>query len=103
MATQFAFCQLGVSFNKSDLQVAVSRPVEAESITSSGSNQQTTITAPTDMTGLVCRVATDTAVYVKFGPDPNALTDTGARFFMPIGSVEYFRVKPGDKAAVVNI
>jgi hypothetical protein len=49
----------------------------------------------------ICRVATDTQVYVSFGANPNALTD-GLRFLMPANSVEYFYVKAGDKAAVVT-
>lgn len=103
MATQFAFCQLGVGFGLGVLAVPLASTVASENITSSASNQQTTLTAPTGIGELVCRVATDTAVYVAFGTSPNALTGTGTRFFMPIGSVEYFRVAPGQKGAVVNI
>ena len=103
MPVQFAFCQFGVGFGLGNLPVPVASSVVSENITSSGSNQQTTATAPTGIADLVCRVATDTAVYVNFGANPNALTGTAARFFMPICSVQFFRVNPGDKAAVVNI
>jgi hypothetical protein len=101
--TQFAFCQLGVGFGANVLEVPVASTVTSEGIAPSGSNQQTTATAPTGIAELVCRVTTDTAVYVAFGANPNASTGAAARFFMPIGSVGYFRVNPGDKAAVVNI
>jgi hypothetical protein len=49
----------------------------------------------------VCRVATDTAVYVSFGTAPNATSDAG-RVFMPAGVTEYFRVGAGYKGAVVE-
>lgn len=102
MPVQFAFCQFGVGFGLGNLPVPVASSVAAENITSSASNQQTTLAAPTGIADLVCRVATDTAVYVSFGASPNATT-AATRFFMPIGSVQFFRVNPGDRAAVVNI
>lgn len=73
----------------------------SEGIAPSGSNQQTTATAYS--TGkTICRVATDTAVYVAFGSSPNASTGTTARAFMPANSVEYFLVAASNKAAVVT-
>jgi hypothetical protein len=103
MAIGFAFCQLGVGFGANALQVPVATSVVSENITPSASNQQTTATAPTGISELMCRVSADTAVYVAFGTNPNALTGTGTRFHMPAGTIEYFRVRPGDKAAVVNV
>ena len=100
--THFAFCQVGVGFGLGNIPVPVASSVASEGIVPSGSNQQTTLTAPTGIADLMCRVATDTAVYVTFGPNPNALSGTAARFFIPANGVEYFRVNPGDEAAVVN-
>lgn len=69
-----------------------------ESVTPSGTNATTTLVALANQR--VCRVATDTQIYVSFGSAPNAGTDT-VRFLVPAGGVEYFRVSTGDKAAVI--
>ena len=69
---------------------------EAETI--SGANAATTVAATNAQN--VCRVVCDTASYVSFGSAPNAGTDS-VRFYMPANVVEYFRVKSGDKAAVI--
>lgn len=103
MPVQFAFCAVGVEYSgRSNIPVPVASTVVSENITSSASNQQTTATAPTTIADPMCRVATDTPVYVAFGTNPNALTGTAARFYIPANGVEYFRVNPGHKAAVVN-
>lgn len=47
-----------------------------------------------------CEVTVDTAAYVSFGSAPNAGTDQ-PRFFIPAGQTRYFRVKQGDKGAVI--
>jgi hypothetical protein len=99
--TQFAFVQVGVGYGQSNIPVPVASTVTSEGIVPSGSNQQTTAVAPTGLAEVMCRVATDTAVYVAFGADPDATT-AGERFFIPANGVEYFRVNPGDEAAVVE-
>lgn len=99
--TQFAFCQVGVGYGSSNIPVPIASSVTSEHKVPSASNQATTAVAPTGLAEVMCRVATDTAVYVKFGTTPDA-TVTGARFFIPANGIEYFRVSPGDKAAVVN-
>lgn len=101
-ATQFAFVQVGVGYGQGNIPVPIASTVTSETLTPSASNQQTTAVAPTGIPEVMCRVATDTAVYVTFGPNPNALTGTAARFLIPANGVEYFRVTPGNKAAVVN-
>ena len=100
--THFAFCQVGVGYGQGNIPVPIASSVTSEGIAPSASNQQTTATAPTGIPEVMCRVSTDTAVYVTFGTNPNALTGTAARFFIPANGVEYFRVNPGNKAAVVN-
>jgi hypothetical protein len=80
-------------------------PARCEDVTPTASNVATVKSA--DGTAFsaahqpVCRVATDTQVYVSFGAAPNATTDA-ERFLVPAGTVEYFYVKDGDKAAVVT-
>lgn len=101
MPVQFAFVQVGVGYGSSNIPVPIASTVVSENIAPSASNQQTTATAPTGIPEVMCRVSTDVAVYVTFGADPNALTGTAARFYMPANGVEYFRVNPGNKAAVV--
>lgn len=70
-----------------------------ESVTPSGTNAATTLAAIASQT--MCRVATDTQIYVSFGAAPNAGTDS-VRFLLPAGAVEVFRVATGDKAAVIT-
>ncbi len=93
--TQFAFGQVNGDIPS---MFAVGATVESEA--PSGTNAATTAAATNSQP--MCRVATDTDVYVSFGSAPNAGTDT-IRFFVPAGSVEYFRVSPGSKAAVITI
>lgn len=103
MPVQFAFVQVGVEYNgRSNIPVPIASSVTSESITSTTSNQQTTATAPTGISEVMCRVATDVPVFVRFGTNPNA-TVAGNRFFLPANAIEYFRVNPGDKGAVVNV
>lgn len=92
--TQFAFGSLNA-----DVPAFFVAGSQVESEAPSGSSVATTATATATQT--TCRVATDTAVYVSFGPAPNASSDT-IKFFMPAGSVEYFRISSGNKAAVVT-
>lgn len=92
--TQFAFVTIDGLAPVLDV-----RNSTVESKVPSGSSAATTAAADKDST--VCRVATDTAVYVSFGTAPNATSDT-IKFFVPAGAVEYFRVKYQDKAAVVT-
>ena len=69
-----------------------------ETLTPSGSSAASTAAAAASQ--MVCRVATDTQVYVSFGSAPNAGTDT-VRFFMPANATRYFRVSTGHKGAVI--
>ncbi len=105
--TQFAFCRVGqMQYGNVTPVVITGYGISSESVSVTGSNQQTTATAPAVATGggtPFCRVATDTAVYVAFGSSPNAATGTTTRFMLPAGAVDYFAVTPGDKAAVVTI
>lgn len=92
--TQFAFGMVNA-----DLPAMFDNGATVESEVPTGSNVATSAAATAGQS--ICRVATDTAVYVSFGSAPNAGTDT-IRFFIPANAVEYFRVSVGDKAAVIT-
>lgn len=91
--THFAFC---VADDRAPVARGV--PTAAETKTPSGASAQTAVTSTTPFVGM-CRVATDTAVYVAFGNNPTASAATG--FLVPAGAVDYFSVAPNDKAAVI--
>ena len=101
MPVQFAFCQVGVGYGTSNIPVPIASSVAAETLAPSSSNQQTVSAAPTGIPEVMCRVATDTAIYVAFGANPNAVTGTTTRLYIPANGVEYIRVNAGNKAAVV--
>lgn len=92
--TQFCFTTVGDT-----APVAYSGSATFEVKTPSGSSAATTAAANASQT--ICRVATDTAVYVAFGSSPTASSTAG--FMIPANAVEYFRVASGDKAAVITV
>ena len=94
--THLAFCNLGSVVNAASLPITLSGSVVSEAITPTASNQQSSASTR----GFV-RVATDTAVYVAFGANPDATTTTG-RFYLPAGSVEWYAISVSDKVAVVT-
>lgn len=94
-ATQFAFCSINADIDVAPFAAGATVETEAPS----GTNAATAAAATATQT--VCRVATDTLVYVSFGSAPNAGTDT-IRFMCPANSVSFFRVSSGDKAAVIT-
>lgn len=72
----------------------------SESITSSGTSAQSTITAKRGET--VVRVAaTDGAIAVNAGANPTATLASGIA--IPSGGFEYISVAEGDKIAVIDI
>lgn len=92
--THFAFCSVNADMPQSPNASGMS----AEVTTPTGTSAATTAAARADQG--VCRVTTDTQVYVTFGSSPTATAATG--FMCPAGSVSLFRVKSGDKAAVIT-
>ena len=76
-----------------------------EDITPTAETQATTAAASTGLGAKYpgVRVANSgtSAVYVSFGPTPDAEEDAGRVLILP-GSVEYFTVRGGYKAAVVE-
>jgi len=102
--THFTFGQAGRSLHGVQVPAMLTTSFSSEGIVPSGSNQQTTAVASSDANAVnVCRVATDTAVYVSFGANPNAETGTTVRAFLPANAIEYFVVPASSKAAVVTI
>ena len=74
----------------------------SETFTSSASNQQSAAAAAVGGT-LVANIATDTAIYVAAGANPNCLTThLNKRKLIPAGGDLYVQIKPGDKIALVN-
>lgn len=102
MAVNISFGKVGNYGDGSKFPALIASTIStASAITASGSNQQSSVSAPQGGYTPVCRVATDAAIFVAFGADPNATT-TSARVWMPANSVEYFAVEPGDKVAVIT-
>ena len=93
--TQFSFSRIETRA----VPAVIADDAVSETKTPSGSNGTTTAAATGSRN--ICRVATDTAVYVSFGPAPDASTDT-SRFYMPAGAIEYYVVDSGWIAAVVT-
>jgi hypothetical protein len=99
--TQFAFGdERALTEAMKGKVIEVQSITASESKTPSGSAGATTAAAPLGGLGL-CRVSTDTLVYVSFGAAPNAGTDA-IRFMLPAGATEVFAVNPGDKASVIT-
>ena len=103
--TQISFGIVGQPVGR-EVPAMVAESVVSESITPSGSNQQTTIAARggdpvLDERNTMARIATDTTVYVSFGSAPDAVNDAN-RLLIPAGGVEYLFVRPGYMAAVVT-
>jgi len=101
--TQFAFGLVPNGLAPA-MRGADTKNTSVETKTPSGTTSATTAAASTttgNNQAPICRIATDTLVYVSFGSAPNAQTDT-VRFMVPAGGIEYFYVNPGDKAAVVT-
>lgn len=97
--TQFAFGSVRTFVGGALIPAVATTLPTSEAKTPSASNQQTTAAATSRQN--ICRVATDTAVYVAFGASPDATVAT-ARYFMPANTVEYFAVIAADKGAVVT-
>lgn len=91
--TQFAFMALN-----QDSPVAFAGGATIEIKTPSGTSGATTAASTASQN--VCRVATDTAVYVTFAASPTATSSNG--FYVPANGVEYFRVGEGLKGAVIT-
>jgi hypothetical protein len=99
MAAQFSFGRVGPIIAG---QLTPSfMPSASETISESGSNQQTDAVAPAGV-DIVCRVVATVDVYVSFGSSPNAGTDAN-KVYMPALAIEYFAVRAGWKGAVVTV
>lgn len=93
--TQFSFSRI----ESRSVSAVIADDTVSETKVPSGSNGTTTAAATASRN--VCRVATDTAVYVSFGAAPNATSDAG-RFFLPAGAIEYYVIDSGWIGAVVT-
>lgn len=96
MATiAIAFCAAG----EAGLPVASAYPRAVQSITSSGTSQQATITAGN---GEICRItASGGKIWIKFGANPTAAA--GSDYLIPDGATHEFGiVAAGHKIAVID-
>jgi len=71
--------------------------INVQNITTSGSSQQSS--AFGDDTRII-RVATTQDTYIELGTNPTATTSS---FLMPAGSIEFLRVNPSSKIAVIQV
>ena len=76
---------------------AAQNPLVSNSITLSGSNQQS---AAFNASTRLVRVVATVAAYVAFGSNPDATASP--RVYMAAGSTDYFAVEPGQKIAGVT-
>jgi len=76
---------------------AAARMISSETITLSGSNQQSD--AFSQYTRLV-RVAVEVSAWVSISSNPDATASP--RAYMPAGAVEYFSVEPGQMIAGIT-
>lgn len=93
--TQIAFAAVGDDMSNAPYFGGAT----VESISVTGTSAATT--AASKATQGVCRVATDTAVYVTFAASPTASASNG--FLCPANSVSFFRVGSGLKAAAITV
>lgn len=95
--TQFAFTTFRI-YDRQTPQAATAVGTTYEIKAATGTSSATTASATGGQN--ICRVATDTAVYVAFGASPTASSTTG--FFIPAGTTDCFVVANGDLAAVIT-
>lgn len=99
--TQVAFGPFYTADGMTPIMTAAD-PTVTQSLAPTGSSQQTSIMSADTPVMMGCRVATDTAVYVSFGANPDAANDA-RRFLVTPGSDDFYcLVPPGVKAAVVT-
>lgn len=91
------FCNVGATRFSGLLPITDGESAVSEVVTISGTNAQSSASTKTHV-----RVGTDAACYIAIGTNPNAESDTTARFWMPANSVEYFEIDLGNKVAGIT-
>lgn len=72
------------------------RPTTTQKVNSSGTSAQSAaFSANIDYV----RVCADAACHIEFGVNPTATT---SKIYLPADDVEYFKVSPGEKVAVIG-
>lgn len=101
--TQIVWGRAGSEIYGTPVPVFNAISATSESITPSGANQ-VSASSNTSAQRAICRVSTDTQIYVAFGPalTVDATVDTNPRFLVTANRAEMFEVAPGDYAAVTN-
>jgi hypothetical protein len=72
------------------------RVISTEKVTSSGSSVQSAAFAENIE---YVRIAADAACHLEFGVNPTATT---SKVYVPADDIEYFKVSPGEKVAVIG-
>jgi hypothetical protein len=72
------------------------RPTTTQKVNSSGTSAQSAAFAANIE---YVRVCADAACHIEFGVNPTATT---SKIYLPADDVEYFKVSPGEKVAVIG-
>lgn len=99
--TQVIFGGAGDSGGVGQIDHILADTIVSQELVPVATNLASTIAAPALGYRPVCRIATDTTVYVAIGPAPNALTATAKRILVLAGQPVTVICSAGDKAAVV--
>lgn len=72
------------------------RPTTTQKVNSSGTSAQSAAFAANIE---YVRVCADAACHIEFGVNPTATT---SKIYLPADDIEYFKVSPGEKVAVIG-
>ena len=72
------------------------RPIRTLKVESTGTSSQSTAFGSNIE---YARVVADATCHIEFGVNPTATTST---IYIPAGDVEYFKISPGEKVAVIG-
>jgi hypothetical protein len=72
------------------------RVISTEKVTASGTSVQSAAFAENIE---YVRIAADAACHIEFGVNPTATT---SKVYVPADDIEYFKVSPGEKVAVIG-
>lgn len=103
MTTQIVFGIAGDASNGNGIiPVMRSDGIVSQTISASGTNTISSITAPALGQTPICLIATDVAIYFAVGGNSPDAGVTSSRFFLPAGLSIAVACDVGDKAAVIT-
>lgn len=81
------------------------RVASAETISTSTTSIQSsaigTNSGNVDYEDETVRIISDASVWLEFGSDPTAVAESAGAIRLPADTVEYFKIKAGDKVAAI--